>query len=103
MPCILGFNVLSSIRPFGGTSGIMDLEDFIVSNILLPLGSLIFVLFCTWKKAWGWEKFTAEANQGKGAKVKNWMRVYMTYILPVIVFVLFAIGIVSKIVSIIGG
>ena len=103
MPCILGFNVLSFIHPFGGTSGIMDLEDFIVSNLLLPIGSLIFVLFCTWKKAWGWEKFTAEANQGKGAKVKNWMRIYMTYILPVIVFVVFTIGIVSKIVSIIGG
>ena len=103
MPCILGFNVLSFIHPFGGTSGIMDLEDFIVSNLLLPIGSLIFVLFCTWKKAWGWEKFTEEANQGKGAKVKNWMRIYMTYILPVIVFVVFTIGIVSKIVSIIGG
>ena len=103
MPCILGFNVLSFIHPFGGTSGIMDLEDFIVSNLLLPIGSLIFVLFCTWKKAWGWEKFTAEANQGKGAKVKNWMRIYMTYILPVIVFVVFTIGIVSKIISIIGG
>lgn len=93
LPCVLGFNVLSNITPFGKGSGIMDLEDFIVSNILLPVGSLIFVLFCTTKFGWGWKKFTEEANEGKGLKVKNWMRGYMTYVLPVIVFALFAFGI----------
>ncbi|MBQ7784152.1 MAG: sodium-dependent transporter [Oscillospiraceae bacterium] len=95
MPCILGFNVLKGITPMGEGTNIMDLEDFIVSNILLPLGSLIIVLFCTLKKGWGWEKFTAEANEGKGLKVKNWMRGYMTYVLPVIMIVIFIFGIVK--------
>ena len=103
LPCIFGFNLLSFVHPFGGTSVLMDLEDFIVSNLLLPIGSLIFVLFCTWKKAWGWDNFIAEANTGKGMKVKKWMRFYMTYILPVIIFVLFVIGIVNKILEVVGG
>ena len=93
LPCVLGFNVLSGITPFGAGSGIMDLEDFIVSNILLPLGSLVFVLFCTTRYGWGWKKFTEETNTGKGLKVANWMRGYMTFVLPVIVFILFAFGI----------
>ncbi len=85
MPAILGFNVLSGIRPFGGTSGIMDLEDFLVSNTLLPIGSLLFVMFCTRKTGWGWENFKKEANTGKGIKVADWVGVYMKYILPVII------------------
>ena len=85
MPAILGFNVLSFITPFGGTSGIMDLEDFIVSYNLLPIGSLLFVMFCTRKTGWGWENFKKEANEGKGAKIPNWLGVYMKYILPVII------------------
>ncbi len=93
MPCVLGFNVWSSIQPLKEGLTIMDLEDFIVSNCLLPLGSLIFVLFCVSKKGWTWEKFLAEANTGKGVKVQNWMRSYMTYVLPVIVAALFLIGI----------
>ena len=87
LPCILGFNLLSGVTPFGEGSSIMDLEDFFVSNLLLPLGALCFVLFCTLKKAWGWENFTNEANQGKGLKVKNWMRGYVTYILPIIIII----------------
>ena len=85
MPAILGFNVLSFIRPFGGGSGIMDLEDFIVSYNLLPIGSLLFVMFCTRKTGWGWKNFKEEADAGKGAKVPNWLGVYMKYILPVII------------------
>ena len=92
LPCVLGFNVLSSITPFGDGSTIMDLEDFIVSNILLPLGSLIFVLFCVTRYGWGWKNFKAEANTGKGLKVADWMRGYMTFVLPVIVIVLFVVG-----------
>lgn len=95
LPCILGFNVLKDVAPFGAGSNIMDLEDFLVSNILLPLGSLIFVLFCVSKKGWGWKNFVNEANEGKGLKVKDWMRVYLTYILPVIIVVFFVIGIVN--------
>ncbi len=92
LPCVLGFNVLSGIAPFGGSSTIMDLEDFILSNLLLPIGSLCFIIFCVSKKGWGWKNFTKEANSGKGAKVASWMRVYMTYVLPVIVFLLFVLG-----------
>ena len=91
LPCLLGFNLLSNIQPFGDGSNIMDLEDFIVSNILLPLGSLIFVLFCVSKKGWGFKNFMNEANQGKGLKVKKWMQGYMTYVLPIIIVILFAI------------
>ncbi len=95
LPCVLGFNVLSGIHPMGGESGFLDLEDFIVSNILLPLGSMIFVLFATGKKGWNWKPFMEEANEGKGLKVKKWMRGYMTYVLPVIILALFVIGIIS--------
>lgn len=93
LPCALGFNLLSGITPFGEGSTIMDLEDFLVSNIILPLGSLCYVIFCVTKYGWGWKNFKAEANTGKGAKIHNWMRGYMTYVLPVIILVIFALGI----------
>ena len=94
MPCVLGFNVLSGIQPMGEGSSIMDLEDFIVSNLLLPLGSLIFVLFCVSRYGWGWDKFVAEANEGNGLKVAGWMRRYMTFVLPVVVMIIFVVGII---------
>lgn len=93
VPCVLGFNVLAGFEPFGEGSTIMDLEDFLVSNILLPIGSLVFLIFCTHKKGWGWDKFKKEANIGKaGAKVQNWMRGYLTYVLPVMIIILFVMG-----------
>ncbi len=95
LPCALGTNLLSAITPFGEGSTIMDLEDFAVSNVLLPLGSLIFVIFCTIRYGWGWKNFTEEANTGKGIKVQKWMRPYMTFVLPVIVAVLFVVGIIQ--------
>lgn len=94
IPCVLGFNVLSGFQPLGEGSTVLDLEDFIVSNILLPLGSVIFVLFCVSRYGWGWDKFIAEANEGKGLKVAGWMRPYMTYVLPLIVLVIFIVGII---------
>ena len=93
LPCILGFNIWSEFQPLKAGANIMDTEDFIVSHCLLPLGSLIVVLACTRKKGWGWEKFMAEANEGRGLKVRSWMRGYMTWVLPVIIIALFAIGI----------
>ena len=96
LPCALGFSLLSGITPMGPDSSFMDLEDFIVSNILLPVGSLIFVLFCTTRYGWGWDKFTAEANEGKGLKVAGWMRPYMTYVLPVIVIVVLLSPVIEK-------
>ena len=95
LPCALGFNVLSGIQPLGEGTGFLDLEDFIVSNLLLPLGSLIFVLFVTNKKGWGWKNFVDEANIGKGIKTPNWIRGYMTYVLPLIILFVFIIGLVS--------
>lgn len=92
LPCALGFNVLSAFQPFGEGSTVMDLEDFIVSNLILPIGSLCFVLFCVSKKGWGWDNFVNEANTGKGLKVKKFMRGYATYVLPVIILILFAAG-----------
>ena len=94
LPCVLGFNVLSQIQPLGAGSSIMDLEDFVVSNLILPIGCLIFVLFCVSRYGWGWEKFTKEANEGEGLKVAAWMRPYMTYVLPLMVLVVFIIGII---------
>ena len=95
LPCALGFNLLKNIEPLGTGTNIMDLEDFIVSNIILPLGSVVFILFCVSKNGFGWDKFTVEANMGKGLKIKNWMKVYYTYILPSIVLVIFLAGIVN--------
>lgn len=92
LPCALGFNVLKKFQPLGKGTNIMDLEDFLVSNIILPLGSLIFILFCVTKKGWGWDSFTAEANTGKGLKIKSFMKGYMTYVLPVIVLIVFVLG-----------
>ncbi|MBO5285592.1 MAG: sodium-dependent transporter [Clostridia bacterium] len=95
IPCILGYNVWSGFTPFGADSAVLDLEDFIVSNVLLPVGSLIFVIFCTHDFGWGWDKFTKEANQGKGLKVKNWMKFYCKWILPVLMLAFTIIGIVT--------
>ena len=92
LPCILGFSVWKSFAPLGEGTNIMDLEDFLVSNILLPIGSLLFVLFCTTRYGWGWKKFMEEANEGKGLKVAKWMRPYMTFVLPVIIVIIFLIG-----------
>lgn len=92
LPCLLGFNVLSGFQPFGAGSGVMDLEDFIVSNNLLPLGSLVYLLFCVTKCGWGWDNFLAEANTGSGLKFPKAVRFYVTYILPIIVLVIFVFG-----------
>lgn len=94
LPCILGFNVLSNIQPLGAGSGIMDLEDFIVSNLLLPGGSLIYVLFCVTRYGWGWDKFVKEANEGQGLKVAQWMRPYMTFVLPIIILIILVMGLI---------
>ena len=96
MPCALGFNVWSGITPFGAGSNIMDLEDFIVSNNLLPLGSLIYLLFCVSRYGWGWDNFIAEADAGRGIAFPKWVRFYVTWILPVIVLVIFAQGYIAK-------
>ena len=95
LPCALGYNILSNFHPFNSGSAVLDLEDFIVSNCLLPLGSLIYLLFCTSKKGWGFDNFLAEANTGRGPKVAKWLKPYLTYVLPFIIIFVFIMGIIS--------
>ncbi len=90
IPCALGFNLWSGVQPLG--FDIQGFEDFIISNNILPIGSLIYLVFCTWRYGWGWKKFTEEADSGKGLKFPKWSRVYVAYILPVIVLVIFVMG-----------
>ncbi len=94
LPCALGFNVLSFIQPLGEGSSVLDFEDLIVSNYMLPIGAFLFVLFCTQRYGWGWDKFVEEADQGSGMKVMQWMRPYTTYVLPLIVILVFILGII---------
>ena len=96
LPCVLGFNVWSNVTPFGPGSTILDLEDFIVSNNLLPLGSLVYLLFCKSRYGWGFKNFLGEANEGKGIKFPVWARVYVSYIIPVVVLYIFVQGYWSK-------
>lgn len=96
LPCVFGSSILSFIQPLGPGSTIMDLEDFIVSNNLLPLGSLVYLMFCTRRYGWGWDNFIAEANTGKGIKFPKAMRIYVSYILPLIVLLIFVQGYIAK-------
>lgn len=96
LPCALGFNVLSFLEPLGEGTTIQDLEDFIVSNNMLPLGSLLYLLFCTFRYGWGWNNFMDEANTGKGLKFPKALRFYVSYILPIIVLYIFVQGYLDK-------
>lgn len=96
LPCALGFNVLSGIQPLGPQSNILDLEDFIISNNILPLGALLFLLFCCNSRGWGWKNFLEEADQGVGLKFPRWLRGYLTYVLPLLITVIFVVGYVEK-------
>lgn len=92
LPCIFGFTIWSGVQPLGEGTGIMDLEDFIVSNNLLPLGSLGYILFCTCRKGWGWDHFITEANDGKGLKLPAVLRGYMQFVIPVMIIVIYLKG-----------
>ena len=92
LPCVLGFNVWSGFTPFGPGTGVLDLEDFFVSYNLLPLGSLVYLAFCTSRYGWGWKNFLREADTGRGVVFPQWIRCYVTYILPLIVLVIFLNG-----------
>ncbi len=96
LPCALGFNLLSGIHPLGGDSTFLDLEDYLVSDILLPLGSVFVVVFCGASAAWGWKNFFAEANTGKGLKLPTWTRYYLFSLLPLAIVALFVIGTIKR-------
>jgi NSS family neurotransmitter:Na+ symporter len=90
IPCALSFGLLSNLKL--GNWGILDLEDFFVSNIALPLGSLFILIFCVSSKYWGWEKFRQEANQGQGLKMPHVLRYYMAWGIPVILLTVFVVS-----------
>ena len=95
LPCVFGFNIWKSFQPLGSGTSILDLEDFILSNNLLPLGSLVFLLFCTRRFGWGWDNFYKETSIGKGLPYPGFARKYISCILPVIVLVIFISGYIS--------
>lgn len=97
LPCALGFNLLSGIHPMGGDSLILDLEDFLISNNILPLGSLVYLFFCISNKGWGWKNFLQEADTGKGIAFPQVIKPYLNYVLPVIVLVVFVLGYLEKV------
>lgn len=92
MPCVLGFNVWSDFQPKGTGSTVLDLEDFLVSNLLLPIGSLIFLLFCTRKWGWGYDNYLKEVNTGVGIKLPRWLKGYVSYIIPCIILLILFMG-----------
>lgn len=95
IPCALGFNLLSGVQ-IPGIGDIQSIEDFIVSNNVLPLGSLVVVLFCTLRRGWGWDNFIKEANTGEGRDFPQWLRPYLKYVLPALILIVFAMGYVPK-------
>ena len=99
IPCALGFSVFSKFAPLGAGSTVLDLEDFLVSNTLLPLGSLVYLFFCCSKKGWGWDNFIEEADAGNGIKFprNRVFRIYVSYVIPVIVLAIFVMGYWEKI------
>ena len=96
LPCVFGFNVWSNVAPLGKGTIILDLEDFLVSNNLLPLGALVYLLFCVSRRGWGWENFLAEADCGEGMKFPSWLRGYLLYVVPLIIGVIIILGYYEK-------
>ena len=94
VPCALGSNVLGNVRLIGGRD-VLNTEDFIVSNVLLPTGALVFLLFCVTRWGWGFRGFQEEANLGKGVKIANALRFYLTWILPALILVIFIQGLIG--------
>ena len=95
LPCALGFNIWSGVT-LPGIGDIQTIEDFVVSNNILPIGSLIYLLFCVCKRGWGWDNFVKEADTGRGVKFPEWARVYLKYVLPVLILIIFVMGYIPK-------
>ena len=96
IPCAIGFSILSGFQPLGAGSAVLDLLDFLVSNVIMPLGSLVFLFFCTRKSGWGWKNFITEANAGEGLSFPERARFYVSWILPLIVIFIFLFGLWEK-------
>jgi NSS family neurotransmitter:Na+ symporter len=93
LPCALGYNVLSNVHLIGGRD-ILDSEDFIVSNLLLPIGALIYLLFTTTKWGWNFDRYIEEANKGRGFKMPKFLRPYFRYILPILILIILVQGLI---------
>lgn len=91
IPCVLGYNLWSGLHIIGGRD-VLDSEDFLVSNLLLPAGSLVFLLFCVTKWGWGFDKYLEEANTGKGLKLPKWLKNYFRFVLPVLILIILIQG-----------
>ena len=92
IPCALGFNIWSNFEPLGTGTNVLDLEDFILSDNLLPIGALVYLLFCVSKYGWGWKNFLNEANRGHGAKFSNALYLYVKYIIPTVMLIILVVG-----------
>lgn len=93
LPCVLGFNVWSHVQM--GGRGVLDMEDFAVSNLLLPIGSLVYLLFCVTKWGWGFDKYLAEANRGSGLKLSPKLKPYFQWVLPVLILLILVQGLLG--------
>ena len=96
LPCALGFNVWAAFQPLGPGTNVLDLEDFLISNNLLFVGTLMFLFFCCTRRGWGWKNFLAEANKGEGMAFPSWLKGYLTYVLPCLIAVVFIMGYVER-------
>lgn len=96
IPTAIGFSMLAGFQPFGEGSAVLDLLDFLVSNVIMPLGSLVFLFFCTRNIGWGWKNFIAEVNTGEGIRFPEKTKFYISYILPLIVIFIFIFGLIEK-------
>ena len=90
--CVFGYNIWSAFQPLGEGSAVLDLEDFIVSNILLPVGSLVYLLFCVTKWGWGYDKYLQEANKGRAIRMPRWLKPYFQFVVPVLILVILIQG-----------
>ena len=88
-PCLLGYNLWQNVHPLGGDSTILDFEDWLLSDLCLPLGSFAIVIFCCWKTGWNWQSFLDETNAGRGIRFPGWLRWYAVYVLPLLILYLF--------------
>ena len=93
LPCVLGYNVWSDLHIIGARD-VLDSEDFLVSNLLLPIGSLIYLLFCVTKWGWGADNYFEETNTGVGIKMKKWLKPYFQFILPILILIILVQGLI---------
>ena len=96
LPCILGFNLLGWLHPLGGESTVLDLEDFLVSDLLLPVGAMLFARYCTSRYGWGWRNFRVEANAGEGPKVPRGLRIYCGYVIPLVIGGILVLAVIRR-------